>query len=118
AARVQPEAGVVAAAGSTVGDVHEAAMDRDAGRRRPTGSLDVGELEPAGRLGPEDRDLLALWMRCEEIPTVSRRLQPAGRAEGCAGSSTPRIEWRARDRGQGAVGMPIEGRDRVPAGWV
>jgi hypothetical protein len=77
AARTQPEARVVAAAGAAVGDVDEAAVDGDARRKAAVRILDLDEPEGAVGQDPQDRDLVAAGVGRQEVPAVGRLLESA-----------------------------------------
>src|SRR6185369_1114425 len=94
AAGVQPEPGVVAAAGAAVRDVDEAAVDRDARREAAVRGLDLDEAERAVRQDAQHGDLVAAGVGGEEVTAVGRLLEAAGRAERGAGAGAAGVERR------------------------
>ena len=78
AARIQPEAGVVAAAGPAIRDVDQASVNCDADRRDPVRALDVGELEAAVWLDPQDGDLVRPRIGRQQVAAVGCSLEASG----------------------------------------
>ena len=115
AQRVEPEAGVVAAAVAGVRDVDQVAV-RSA---MLTGSMppdDTGEPTSVGTpLGdePQHGDLVAAGIGDEQVAPVGRALDRALRPEAAAEAGATGRERRAGGRRQRAVGVAVERRDRV-----
>src|SRR5207237_10180422 len=117
---VERDARVVAAAGATIGNVDEVAVNGDADRGRAVRGhwTLVHEVERAGGLDPQDRDLVAGRVNGQDVAAIAGELDRAGRADGAAGPSAACVERRARRRAEAAIGVAIEPGDRVVAGGV
>ena len=107
----EPEAGVVAAAVTGVGHVHQVTGDRDADRQDAAGGDDAVAYELEGAVGPDPqhRDLVAAGIGGDKEPAIGRQLQRALRGQpGAAGRERGPGPW-----GQRAVRVPVKRPDRV-----
>ena len=119
-AAAEPEAGVVGGGGPGVGHVDQAAVDRDADRPGSAGGDDAAG-DPAERavaVDPQHRDLVAAGVDSEHEPAAGRELDRALGREPGAGAGTAGRERGTGFGGEGAVGVPVEGADRVRPGRV
>src|SRR5690242_3553850 len=119
-AAAEPEAGVVGSGGPGVGYVDQAAVDRDADRRGAAGGDDAAwdRAERAVAVDPQYRDLVAGGVGGEHEPAAGRELDRALGREPGAGAGAAGRERGTGFGGKRAVGMPVEGADRVRPGRV
>ena len=87
AEEAEPEAGVVAAAGTGVGHVHQVAVNGDAVRQETAGGDHATghEAERAVAVNPQYRDLVATRVNGEQVPAARRDLDRALRSQPGAG---------------------------------
>ena len=118
--RIQPEAGVAAAAIALVRHVDQAERgDRDAHRRDPARGYRLADQHRHAVGGEaQHRDLVAAGVDRQQVPAVCSYLDRALGGQARAQARAAGAERRARERGERAVGVPGEPVDGIGRGGV